>query len=171
MADDGAEGNTSERTWVSWLGIVLFVAGALPLGIFFAGTQLPLGVRLGITIAFAVITGTIALLADVAKVLPDVDRGPVDWYTIAHCSAGLAFGAWFLPLWWVLMITIAWEMFEASVPGWGMHESIWNRIMDVTVAVFGWFMVAGLGALITHGHLPFLISKGSLACKACLGLS
>ena len=168
MPDDGAVANTSERTWVSWVGIIVFVAAALALGIFFFGTQLPLWVRIAFAVFFAAVTVTIAILSDVAHVLPSTDRGPFDWYTIAHGSAGLVFGAWFLPLWWVLVITIAWEMFEASVPGWGMHEPFLNRVIDVTVAVFGWFLVAGLGALITHGQLPFLISAGSLACQACV---
>lgn len=167
MPDDGAAANTSERTWFSWLGIVLFVGLAGASSILFFGTQLPLGWRIAFAALFAGVTGTVAILADVVGVLRNTDRGPFDWYTLAHGSAGLAFGAWFLPLWWVVVITIAWEVFEATVPGWGMHEPFLNRVIDVTVAVFGWFLVAGVGALLTQGQLPFLISAGSIACGTC----
>jgi hypothetical protein len=162
LGTDGATANTNERTFISWLAIIIFIVLAGATAVLFHGTQLSVGWRAAFVVIFGVATVTIALLADVAHVLPDTDRGPFDWYTIAHFSAGLAFGAWFLPLWWVLVVTIAWEVFEATVPGWGLHEPFVNRVMDITVAVCGWFLVAGCGALLTHGQLPFLISPGSV---------
>lgn len=169
MADDGAEANKNDRTWKSWVGIVLFVLGAGLLGVFFFGDQLSWlwrGIFVGV---FVLATAVAVVFSEWIKLSTSTDKGPFDLYSLSHGSAGLLFGAWFLPLWWVLVITIAWEMFEASVPGWGMREPFVNRATDVGLAVAGWFLVVGLGAAFSDppGQFPWLISVGSLACKAC----
>lgn len=169
MADDGADANKNDRTWKSWVGIVLFVLGAGLLGVFFHGDHLSNFWRWLSVGVFVLATAVAIVFTEVIKLGDSTDRKPFDLYSLAHASAGLVFGAWFLPFWWVLTITIAWEMFEASVPGWGLREPFYNRATDVGLAVACWFLVTGLGAALTDppGEIPWLMSTGSLACKAC----
>ena len=143
------------RAWWSWGSLGLVIAAVAIGVIFMHGNQLSSGWRWGVTIGFAVITITIALLNDVAKVLPETDRGAVDYYTLAHFSAGLAFGAWFMPLWFVVVVTVGWEFYEKYVPGWGENEPFVNRAVDVGVALIGWLIVTGIAS---HGHPPLLWS-------------
>lgn len=160
--------NSSERTFWSYLGFAIFWAVSLASALPFFGPVLPLGLRIAFSVAFVVIGVSVALLVDKFKVaffVRTTDRGPFDWYTIAHGMAGVMLGAWFLPLWWVLVITIAWEIFEATVPGWGKYEPFLNRVIDVTVAAFGWLIVTGVTGLATGGSLPLLLAPGSLVTQ------
>ena len=129
------------RKWWSWLSLFAVIGVVGLVTALLKGDQVSDEWRWGLTIGFAVVTITIALLNDVAKVLPNTDRGPFDYYTIAHFSAGLAFGGWNVPLWWVVVATVAWEFYEAYVPGWGENEPISNRLVDIGVALIGWLIV------------------------------
>jgi hypothetical protein len=87
----------------------------------------------------------------------DRDASPFDLWTIAHTIAGLVMGAWGVPGPLVLVFTIAWEIFEWQVPGFGEGEIPLNRVVDVAVACVGWFVVAGLIAGITGHEMPWLL--------------
>jgi len=102
---------------------------------------------------------------------PDRDSSAFDLWTIAHTIAGLVMGAWALPGLLVLVYTIAWEVFEFEVPGFGDKEIMLNRVVDVAVACVGWLVVAGFIALATGQQMPWLLpTQDSLLRAAGLRL-
>lgn len=93
-----------------------------------------------------------------ARGLPvDRDNTAFDLWTIAHTTVGLVMGAWGVPFPLVVVFTIAWEIFEWQVPGFGDTEIFSNRVVDIAVAWVGWIIVAGLIALITQIEMPWLL--------------
>jgi hypothetical protein len=89
----------------------------------------------------------------------------MDWYTLAHAMVGIFLGAWFMPLAWVLLLTITWEIFEKFAPGFGETETMANRIVDVTAACLGWVAVTGGAAFLQHATVPLIISQTSILCS------
>lgn len=87
----------------------------------------------------------------------DRDSSAFDLWTIAHTMAGLVMGAWSIPFPLVVVFTIAWEIFEWQVPGFGETEITSNRIVDIAVAWVGWIIVAGIIALSTQTPMPWLL--------------
>jgi hypothetical protein len=86
----------------------------------------------------------------------DRDDRAFDLWTIAHTTAGLVMGAWTVAFLLVATYTIAWEIFEITVKGFGDKEIPANRVVDIAVAWIGWFVVAGVIALATNTGLPWL---------------
>jgi hypothetical protein len=101
----------------------------------------------------------------------DRDSSAFDLWTIAHTTAGLVMGAWGIPFPLVVIFTIAWEIFEFLVPGFGDTEIFSNRIVDIAVAWVGWIVAAGIVALATQTEMPWLLpSTQSLVRDAGLHL-
>jgi hypothetical protein len=90
------------------------------------------------------------------------DSTPFDYWTIAHTMAGVVMGAWSIPFPLVVIFTIAWEIFEYVVPGFGDTEIFSNRVVDIAVAWAGWIIVAGAVALSTHASMPWLLPGHSV---------
>src|SRR5262249_12458615 len=65
----------------------------------------------------------------------DRDSSAFDLWTVAHTMAGLVMGASGTPFPLVVIFTIAWEIFEFLVPGFGDTEIFSNRVVDIGV---GW---------------------------------
>jgi len=63
-----------------------------------------------------------------------------DIWTIIHFLAG-PFFALCLPFIWMFVVVTAWEIMEALTFGLGESEVIGNRIVDILVAVVGWWLV------------------------------
>lgn len=145
----------TERPWYAYVSLLAIIVGLGLSVIPLHGTQISSEWRWGITIGFGVVTLTIAILNDWAHVLPGIDRGAFDYYTLAHFCGGLAFGAWCMPLWWVVAVVVGWEFYEKYVPGWGENEKLSNRIVDISVALIGWLLVAGFG---TGWKLPLFLN-------------
>jgi len=154
----------SDIPLTSKVGLVAFwVAGGL-LSIPLFGRELLWEPALIVTGIAAGIGGPVILLVDGLKIeffRGSRDSQPIDWYTLAHTMVGVFLGAWFLPIWWVLILTIAWEVFEAVAPGFGETETLGNRIVDVAVACFGWVLVTGIAALTLNTQMPFISSPTS----------
>ena len=145
----------TERPWYAYVSLLAIVVVLSLTAIPLHGTQISSEWRWGVTILFVVVLGTVATLNDGFHVLPGIDRGTIDYYTLVHFSAGLAFGAWCMPLWWVVIVVVGWEFYEAYVPGWGENEKLSNRIVDISVALIGWLLVAGFG---TGWKLPLFLN-------------
>ena len=165
MAED-----PNPRNWKSWVGFAAFV---LPVGgwaVLFVGEQVHIAGRVVLTILFlaALITVGVGDWKKVPFFVNSTDRGAFDWWTVVHFLAGVTFGAFFLPLWWVLAVVLAWELFEAAVPGWGLNEPFVGRVVDVAVALLGWLIVTGVTALVIRGQLPLIMTPGSIACEFCV---
>ena len=88
----------------------------------------------------------------------DTDKTAVDLWTIAHTMAGVVMGAWAVLAPLVVIFTIAWEIFEKLVPGFGDQEILANRVVDVLGAWAGWFVVAAIIAAATQTPLPWTIA-------------
>ncbi|MFN8530684.1 MAG: hypothetical protein U0670_18925 [Anaerolineae bacterium] len=87
----------------------------------------------------------------------DRDATPFDYWTIAHTWAGVVFGIFGIPWWLVAVLTIAWEIFEWAVPGFGETETFANRVVDIAVAWVAWILVAGGVALVSQTDMPWFI--------------
>ena len=86
-----------------------------------------------------------------------MDATAFDRWTIIHTAAGVAFGCWYIPLIFVLIVVFLWECFEFSVTGFGDQETILNKFTDMGVAVAGWLVV--VVALMVLSHLPFPLAS------------
>jgi hypothetical protein len=81
---------------------------------------------------------------------PKWDRLLADpWWTPIHFLTGVTLGVWLVPFVLVVTVTIAWELLEISVPGFGDEEITGNRLIDILVAWIGWL----IAVLITGGFL------------------
>jgi hypothetical protein len=152
----------------SKVGLVTFwaVGGLVSIPLF--GHELLWTQALVLTAVAAVIGGLVILVVDGLKIpffASTRDSQPIDWYTLAHTMVGVFLGAWFMPIWWVLILTIGWEIFEAVAPGFGEAETMGNRIVDVAVACFGWVMVTGISALTLNTTMPLVLSKTSFLAQ------
>lgn len=63
-----------------------------------------------------------------------------DIWTIIHFLAG-PFFALVLPFIWMFIVVTAWEIMEALTFGFGESEVIGNRIVDIVVALVGWWII------------------------------
>lgn len=63
-----------------------------------------------------------------------------DIWTIVHFLAG-PFFALCLPFIWMFIIVTAWEIMEYYTFGFGEFETLENRIVDILVAVVGWWVI------------------------------
>ena len=108
--------------------------------------------------AFAIYLG----LRDLGGKATDLDHTAFDRWSIVHTSAGVVMGLFSIPFLLVLVLTVAWEIFEIVAPGFGEDEVPLNRLTDILVAWAGWLVFAGLIAIATHTGLPFLPASDSL---------
>lgn len=101
----------------------------------------------------------------------DRDATAFDLWTIAHTVAGMVMGAWGVPFPLVALFTIAWEIFEWLVPGFGESETLKNRVVDIAVAWVGWLIIAAVVAAVAHTAIPWILpSSESLVRNAGLHL-
>jgi hypothetical protein len=100
-----------------------------------------LWLRWAITGVFIVLALVFGIIDKVTKDDGTRDATPFDKWTIVHTLAGVVFGAWYVPIIYVLILVFLWECFEFSVTGFGETEVILNRVVDMGVAVAGWLAV------------------------------
>jgi len=105
-------------------------------------------------VIFAMVLGYRDIVQKKGQGPQDIDKVAFDRWSVVHATAGCMFGLWGVPLLLVAVITIAWELFEKYVPGFGENEIIWNRVVDVIGAWIGWTVVAVLIALIEGDSVP-----------------
>jgi hypothetical protein len=145
-----------------------FVITAAVVGAFLSAPLTPTALRWTITIVWLVFTGLL-LTADMEndplglrRLFPflfqgNMDKGIFDRWSIAHSGAGIVFGLWYLPLSYVIVATILWEVIEAVTKGIGDGEDFLNRVSDVSVAILGWAVVVIPVALASHAAFPLLL--------------
>lgn len=159
----GAVATGGGRTAKTWMWFAITVAGFFGLGLFTAGDSSPLWLIITGTAVFALAT-SIVVYVDWVRQQQHVpsDRNPFDLWTIPHTLAGVFFGVFFLPLWVVLIITIVWEVFEATTTGFGDGESFGNHVVDVLVALVGWVAVVAVVSAVTADRFPLLLPQHSI---------
>jgi hypothetical protein len=82
---------------------------------------------------------TSATAAGSAAVAAEVDRDPVDGWTLVHFLSGCFLGAVCLGFQTTLRLLILWEIIEPHIwPGW--NESPANQIVDVIAGMLGWWV-------------------------------
>jgi len=70
----------------------------------------------------------------------ETDTIAFDIWTVNHTLAGVLF-AWMLPFWWMTLVVSVWEVLEAEwTVGLGDGEDPWNHVVDVIVALVGWWI-------------------------------
>ena len=85
---------------------------------------------------------------------PTERLGILDRWTIPHTLTGPQFAIWLVPLSVMLVIVLAWEVFEIVIPG---QEAGWaHRLVDVVVAVVGWLVVSHLLTLTSDLPIRFV---------------
>lgn len=166
-----AAASQNQLSWWSVVLFILFVALAFAVATQLWSTIVPAGIRVGATLVIAlamVLLASADLAGDplgirrllVAIFKGAIDSGPFDRWTVIHASAGLIFGLWYLPLSFVLPVVLLWELFEYLVPGFGEDERIWNRVIDVAVALVGWTLVVLIVWAVTDMPVPALTPTG-----------
>ncbi len=123
--------------WLRWTVTILWIVYTLALGIH----------------DFIISPGAMGANSQAAA---DRDKNPFDLWTISHTGAGVVFGVWYLPLLFVLILTIAWEFYEYFFVGFGDKESFINRVTDVGVALAGWLVVVLIAMAVTGASFPFI---------------
>lgn len=80
------------------------------------------------------------------------DKTLVDYWTIGHAMTGVVLGVWGPPGLLVLILTVGWEIIEKA--GFSPDEVIPNLLMDIGVAIAGWFVVSLIIAATTSLEMP-----------------
>jgi RHS repeat-associated protein len=99
------------------------------------------------------------------------DNRPLDIWSTVHTLAGVVMGLWRVPFPIVAVLTVAWEGFEMTVPGFGESEINANRIMDITVAWFGWLVAAGSISVATRQQMPWGFNSRSYTEDRLFGVA
>lgn len=155
--------NWKERDWRSYVLAILFIALALAVAVPLAkkSSNDPLWfkiVRLFGTEVAVFNLGVRALIdfgtKEGGKQAAQGDHRPLDLWSIVHTSAGVIMGLWRVPFPVMAGLTVSWEVFEMSVPGFGDHEINANRMTDILLAWAGWFTAAGIASQVAKTKLP-----------------
>lgn len=80
------------------------------------------------------------------------DKTAVDYWTIGHAMTGVVLGVWGPPGLLVLILTVGWEIIEKA--GFSPDEVIPNLLVDIGVAIAGWFIVSLIIAATTSLEMP-----------------
>lgn len=151
--------------WYSWLALGAFLVAGAVLVILTSRPVLPDWLRWIVTIAWIVLTVALGIYdfilgggarAAAAQRRAAIDVQPFDRWTISHTGAGLVFGVWFVPFVWTVLLVVAWEIFEMTVPPFGKDEILANRAVDIGVALVGWLVVVLLGVFATGAAFPVI---------------
>ncbi len=153
------------RNWLSYTCAIVFLAAA---GLIVAATsKVPdsepgglTAVRVGFTIGLGLLVAyrlySERNLLEPGEI-PEWDRRFGDpWWTTLHTLTGVMLGLWMTPFLVLVPLTLAWEVQEISVPGFGDEEINGNRLVDIAVAWLGWMLAAGIAASISDVGAPFL---------------
>lgn len=150
-----AASTQSQFSWYSWVILAFELVWSVGISWITHRSLAPVVVRWAITGAFVILTLIFGLIDFVvSKDSGGRDATPFDRWTIVHTLAGVVFGIWVVPLFYVLVVVIVWECFEFSVAGFGDQEVILNRVVDVGVAVGGWLIVALTLTAVKHAPFP-----------------
>jgi hypothetical protein len=153
-------GESSKRSgipWYSWIGLVAMLGVGYLIFSLTNSHVVTAWLRWGITILWIAITLGLGIYDFIAaKDSASRDDTPFDRWTISHGGAGIVFGLWYLPLVFVLILTIAWEFFEKFVPGFGDREIILNRVVDVGIATILWLVVVVITMLVSGSPFPLV---------------
>lgn len=147
--------------WYSWLLLLVVLALGTLLVIFTHEPAVGDAARWIVTGVWAAVTLAMGLYDFIISPgtgteSGTIDRQPFDRWTISHGGAGLVFGVWFVPLVWLLVLVFAWEVFEKFVPGFGTEETLWNRAVDIGIAVVLWFVVVGIVMAVESASFPIV---------------
>eukprot|EP00483_Globobulimina_turgida_P004086 UN04094 len=85
------------------------------------------------------------------------DATCADVWTIVHFLAG-PFFAILLPHWWMALTVSLWEVLEAYTTGLGDEEILCNKILDVVVAIVGWWIII---LIFICKYIPWISSKNA----------
>lgn len=148
----------SERAgipWYSWVGLVVMLGLGVLLFTLTNSQVVTPWLRWTVTILWVIVTLAFGIHDFIVGSGSggNKDDRPIDYWTISHGGAGLFFGVWFIPLVYVLVLVILWEVFEWLAPGFGEKEIFLNRAVDVGIAVGLWLVVVVI-VMITSGA-PF----------------
>lgn len=159
--------NWTSRNWLSWLIAAVFLVVAITVIVLTSKTSAadPTWHR---ATRWVVTVGLVALVV-VRLILegtifkpppgqpPPWDRQLADpWWTTIHTLTGVVLGFWLTPFVVTVAATLAWEVLEISVPGFGDEEVNGNRLVDNLVAWAGWLVVVVLSAVVSGLPIPFI---------------
>lgn len=149
-------GLSSKIPLSSAIGFIVVLAVIVVAIVLTHGSVVALGPRWIVTGPWIAVTLALGIRDLVMGDATGLDDRPIDRWTAIHASAGLVFGLWYVPLVFVLVFTIGWEVFEAIAPGFGDKEIFLNRLMDVVSAVVVWFVTVLVIMLVAHAPFPLL---------------
>ena len=154
-----AETTETKIPWYGWIGLAVFIAGGLTIAILTNRPVVNDVVKWVVTGAWVLVTiglGLYDFFGWGGGGGEGIDKQPIDRWSIPHGGAGLVFGVWFIPLIWVVLLIVLWEVFESLPTGFGQGEIITNRLADIGLALVGWLLVTGISAAITGAPMPWI---------------
>eukprot|EP01083_Nonionella_stella_P251903 868600_1 len=116
-------------------------------------------VKICIVLLYAIIAIYLVIIDLVGQkgTVGETDSKCVDVWTIVHFLAG-PFFAVLLPFWWTFITVTVWEGIEMYTTGLGDEEIACNRVMDIVVAVIGWWLIV---LIFTYKFIPWISSKNA----------
>jgi hypothetical protein len=145
----------SSIPWYSWLALIVVLGAGVTVFLVTHGRVFPPWLRWTMTTAWILLTLTLGAFDFILRSNPGgIDTKPFDRWTLSHGGAGLVFGVWYVPLVYVVLLTIAWEVFEVTVKGFGDKEIISNRVVDVGIALTLWLLVIAVGMAAIGAAFP-----------------
>ena len=151
----------STITWYTIVALALFFLGLSWLLIIYVEWQqamFPLWAKVGIVIIYCGF-GLYLIIIDLIGQSGDfeTDSTCADIWTVIHFLAG-PFFAVLLPHWWMCLVVTLWEVLEYYTTGLGDEEIICNRIVDVVVAIIGWWIII---LIFIINYIPWISSKNA----------
>jgi hypothetical protein len=151
---------------VSIFFLIFQLVWALGLILMTKGLVVPAWLRWGVTIVWLVATLILGIIDFQKTEDTSRDATPFDRWTFIHTGAGVVFGLWYVPLFYLLLVIVIWEVFEFAVAGFGDQEVILNRVVDVGVALVGWLAVVLVVMAIARAPFPLATPYKSGAATA-----
>ena len=116
------------------------------------------GVKISVVVIYCLLAGYLAV-NDLIKGEGnfETDTTCMDIWSVVHFLAGPLFAV-ALPHWWMCIVVTLWEVLEYNTTGLGDSEIFCNRVVDIIVAIIGWWLVILL--FIRH-YIPWISSKNA----------
>mmetsp|Transcript_37754 Transcript_37754/g.60491 ORF Transcript_37754/g.60491 Transcript_37754/m.60491 type:complete len:247 (-) Transcript_37754:48-788(-) len=151
----------STITWYTVVALALFflaVSWLLVIYVEWQQAMFNLWVKVGIVViycGFGAYMIIVDLIGQAGKW--ETDTTCADIWTVIHFLAG-PFFAILLPHWWMCLVVTAWEVLEYYTTGLGDHEIMCNRVVDIVVAIIGWWIVV---LIFITKYIPWISSKNA----------
>eukprot|EP01083_Nonionella_stella_P154155 496360_1 len=151
----------STITWQTVVSLTLFFLGVSWLLVLYVEWQHVMyhwSVKLGIALVYVGLGGYLIVTELIGQSGEfEADTTCADIWSVVHFLAG-PFFALLLPHWWMCLVVTLWEVLESYTTGLGDEEILCNRIVDIVVAIIGWWIIV---LIFICKYIPWISSKNA----------